>query len=205
MIWRTQQGEQPQRWAISALRTPPRDRRMTLACRRLTALDSCRFIACSFLPSQGRSVLATTVSTIGSPHHNGCGNNRWRTYLRSKAARWKPSVRPGESHELETALAQRRPGSRTATRTHRTPRSGAAQACPCVSARPPPPTRLYPCPLVPPDPSPLTRSFVLCHSFSPALFPARHASPIMELIDARQKTRPFRPNTGGPSAARPPR
>src|SRR5439155_25606038 len=104
MIWRTQQGEQPQRWAISALRTPPRDRRMTRACRRLTALDSCRFIACSFLPSQGRSVLATTVSTIGSPHHNGCGNNRWRTYLRSKAARWKPSVRPGESHELETAL-----------------------------------------------------------------------------------------------------
>src|SRR5881396_3840282 len=104
MIWRTQQGEQPQRWAISALRTPPRDRRMTLACRRLTALDSCRFIACSFLPSQGRSVLATTVSTIGSPHHNGCSNNRWRTYLRSKAARWKPSVRPGESHELETAL-----------------------------------------------------------------------------------------------------
>jgi len=45
------------------------------------------------------------VSTIGSPHHNGCSNNRWRTYLRSKAARWKPSVRPGESHELETALA----------------------------------------------------------------------------------------------------
>src|SRR5207247_924566 len=82
-----------------------RDRRMTLACRRLTALDSCRFIACSFLPSQGRSVLATTVSTIGSPHHNGCSNNRWRTYLRSKAARWKPSVRTGESHELETALA----------------------------------------------------------------------------------------------------
>src|SRR5437867_1957589 len=108
MIWRTQQGEQPQRWAISALRTPPRDRRMTLACRRLTALDSCRFIACSFLPSQGRSVLATTVSTIGSPHHNGCSNNRWRTYLRSKAARWKPSVRPGESHELETALVEQR-------------------------------------------------------------------------------------------------
>ncbi len=27
--------------------------------------------------------------------------------MRSKAARWKPSVRPGESHELETALGER--------------------------------------------------------------------------------------------------
>ena len=52
----------PTRSAISRLRSPARESRMTLARRLLTALDSCRFNRCNFLRSCGRSLRATTLS-----------------------------------------------------------------------------------------------------------------------------------------------